>query len=64
MDLSKFKVSDWLIVGGALGFLIFGTFLKWFRVSIEGFGDTGGNEYSKCQMLEPVKPLTTDTPSF
>ncbi len=45
MDLSKFKVSDWLIVGGALGFLIFGTFLKWFRVSIEGFGDTGGNAF-------------------
>ena len=26
-------------------------------------GGTGGNEYSRCQMLEPVKPLTTSTPS-
>jgi hypothetical protein len=42
VDLSKFKVSDWLIVGGAVGFLIFGTFLKWFR--LEGFG-TGGNAF-------------------
>ncbi len=23
----------------------------------------GGNEYSRCQMLEPVNPLTTPTPS-
>ena len=27
-------------------------------------GETGGKEYSKCQMLEPVKPLTILTPSF
>ena len=26
--------------------------------------DTGGNEYSRCQIDEPVKPLTTLTPSF
>ena len=25
--------------------------------------DTGGNEYSKCQIDEPVNPLTTLTPS-
>ena len=25
--------------------------------------ETGGNEYSRCQIDEPVKPLTTLTPS-
>ena len=37
MDFSKFKTSDWLKVGGALVFLIFG-FLNW--VSIEAGGLT------------------------
>ncbi len=35
MDFSKFKTSDWLMVGGGLGFLIFGTFESW--ASLEGF---------------------------
>lgn len=29
MDFSKFKTPDWLMIGGALGFLIFGTFVNW-----------------------------------
>jgi hypothetical protein len=38
VDLSKFKTSDWLKVGGAIGFLIFG-FLKW--ISVDGPGGFG-----------------------
>ncbi|MCU1360921.1 MAG: hypothetical protein JWN99_2210 [Ilumatobacteraceae bacterium] len=32
MDLSKFKTSDWLKVGGGIGFLIFG-FVSWVKFS-------------------------------
>jgi hypothetical protein len=45
MDLSKFKVPDWLIVGGALGFLIFGTFVGWIKVSGAGASATDGNAF-------------------
>jgi hypothetical protein len=38
VDLSKFKTSDWLKVGGAIGFLIFG-FFEW--VTVEGPGGFG-----------------------
>ena len=46
MDLSKFKTSDWLKVGGAIGFLIFG-FFKWVTVDGPGgFGSvSGGNVF-------------------
>jgi len=40
MDLSKFKTSDWLKIGGAIGFLIFG-FVHW--ASYHGF--TGQNVF-------------------
>ncbi len=40
MDLSKFKTSDWLKVGGAAGFLIFG-FFDWVTVEAGGI-DLGG----------------------
>ena len=36
MDFSKFKVSDWLKVGGGLGFLIFG-FFTWVKFEFGGF---------------------------
>ena len=39
MDFSKFKTSDWLKIGGALGFLIFG-FFDW--ISVDTPGGTGG----------------------
>lgn len=43
MDFSKFKTSDWLKVGGAAGFLIFG-FLHWTTVSGPGgVGSASGN---------------------
>jgi hypothetical protein len=41
MDFSKFKTSDWLKVGGAVGFFIFG-FFNWISVSAPGgFGGIG-----------------------
>ena len=46
VDLSKFKTSDWLKVGGAVGFLIFG-FFKWITVDgPAGFGSSSaGNVF-------------------
>ena len=35
MDFSKFKTSDWLKIGGAVVFLIFG-FMSWITTSIDG----------------------------
>ena len=31
MDFSKFKTNDWLVIGGGLGMLIFGTFFDWLK---------------------------------
>ncbi|MCB1000788.1 MAG: hypothetical protein R2713_20505 [Ilumatobacteraceae bacterium] len=45
MDFSKFKTSDWMKIGGALGFLIFG-FFPWIKVSAFGFSDSGENVFS------------------
>lgn len=39
MDLSKFKTSDWLMVGGGAAFLIAG-FLPWLQVSFAGFSSS------------------------
>jgi hypothetical protein len=48
MDFSKFKTSDWLKVGGAVGFFIFG-FFHWVTIdlSLGGFGisSSGGNVF-------------------
>ncbi len=46
MDLSKFKISDWLKVGGGAGFLIFG-FFSWVKISGPGGfgGASGGNVF-------------------
>lgn len=44
MDFSKFKTSDWLKVGGALGMLVFG-FFNWVKVEIDGFGGDSGNVF-------------------
>ena len=40
VDISKFKTSDWLKIGGALGFFIFG-FLHWTTVSGPGGVELG-----------------------
>lgn len=44
MDFSKFKTSDWLIIGGGIGIFIFG-FLEWVTVSGFGFSSSGGNVF-------------------
>jgi hypothetical protein len=41
MDLSKFKTSDWLKVGGGAGLFIFG-FFSWVKVDSGPFGSSGG----------------------
>ncbi len=42
MDFSKFKTSDWLKVGGAAGFFLFG-FFNWISIDFESdFGSFGG----------------------
>ena len=42
MDFSKFKTSDWLMIGGGIGIFIFG-FFNWVTVKVAGFdvGSTG-----------------------
>jgi hypothetical protein len=44
VDFSKFKTSDWLKVGGGLGFLIFG-FFDWTKVSGFGASYSGNNVF-------------------
>jgi len=47
VDFSKFKTSDWLKIGGAVVFLIFG-FLSWITTSADGQdvpGADGGNVF-------------------
>ncbi len=42
MDFSKFKTSDWLVVGGGIGMFVFGL-MKWIKVSGPlGLGSAGG----------------------
>lgn len=43
MDFSKFKTSDWLKIGGAVVFLIFG-FMSWITTSYEGQDVPGADE--------------------
>ncbi len=43
MDFSKFKVHDWLMVGGGAAMLVLGMVLDWTSVSIPGFGTTSGD---------------------
>src|SRR3954452_9316003 len=45
VDLSKLKTSDWLKIGGAIGFFIFG-FFHWTTVEADGFsGGSGFNVF-------------------
>ncbi len=45
MDFSKFKTSDWLKIGGAAVFLIFG-FMDWVTIDYKGFEGLGGGSTS------------------
>jgi hypothetical protein len=51
VDFSKFKTSDWLKVGGAAVFLIFG-FMKWVTVEFEGFEGIGGGSTSAGNVFD------------
>ena len=42
MDISKFKTSDWLMVGGGAAMLVFGFLLDWTSVDT-GFGSASGD---------------------
>ena len=42
MDLSKFKTSDWLKVGGGALFFIAG-FMKWWKIDLGSLGSAGNN---------------------
>ncbi len=44
MDFSKFKTSDWLKIGGALVFLVFG-FLSWVKAEFAGFASDDANVF-------------------
>lgn len=44
MDLSKFKPSDWLTVGGG-GLFLIGFFMKWWKVGGTGFGVSGSKYF-------------------
>jgi hypothetical protein len=44
VDLSKFKTSDWLKIGGGVAVLIFG-FFRWWGIDIEGFGGLSFNAF-------------------
>ena len=46
MDFSKIKTNDWLVIGGALGMIIFGLFVDWISVDAGGFGSaSAGNAF-------------------
>lgn len=45
MDFSKFKTSDWLMIGGGLGMLIFGLFLDWASIDVGGISASGNNAF-------------------
>jgi len=49
MDFSTFKTSDWLKIGGALGFLIFG-FFNW--LSVDYGSDFGGTTESGAKVFD------------
>lgn len=45
MDFSKFKTSDWLMIGGGLGMLIFGLFIDWASIDVGGISASGNNAF-------------------
>lgn len=46
MDISKIKTNDWLLIGGALGMIVFGLFVDWISVDMGDFGSvSGGNAF-------------------
>jgi hypothetical protein len=45
MDVSQFKLSTWLMTGGAAGMVIFGLFVDWSTVEGLGISISGGNAF-------------------
>ncbi len=43
MDFSKFKTSDWLMVGGGAAMLILGFVLPWTSIDLGAFGSDSGD---------------------
>lgn len=46
MDFSKFKVHDWLMIGGGLAMLVLGMVLDWTSVSAGGFSASGDGPFN------------------
>ena len=46
MDFSKFKIHDWLMVGGGAAMLILGFMLDWTSVSAGGFSTSGDGPFN------------------
>ncbi|MFN3255830.1 MAG: hypothetical protein ACE37B_09040 [Ilumatobacter sp.] len=46
MDFSKFKTSDWLMVGGGVAMLILGFLLPWSTVSAFGASSSGDSPFN------------------
>jgi len=45
VDFSKFRTSDWLMVGGGAAMLILGFVLPWTTVSFAGISDSGDGPF-------------------
>lgn len=45
MNVSQFKLSTWLMTGGAAGMVIFGLFVDWSTVEGLGISISGGNAF-------------------
>jgi len=45
LDFSKFKVHDWLMIGGGAAMLLLGLALDWTSVSIAGFSTSGDGPF-------------------
>jgi peptidoglycan/LPS O-acetylase OafA/YrhL len=46
LDFSKFKVHDWLMIGGGAAMLLLGLVLDWTSVSIAGFSTSGDGPFN------------------
>ncbi len=46
MDFSKFKVHDWLMIGGGAAMLLLGLLLDWTSVNFAGFSTSGDGPFN------------------
>jgi hypothetical protein len=45
VDFSKYKIHDWLMIGGGAAMLILGMALDWTSVSVAGFSSSGDGPF-------------------